>query len=170
MPDLKKIIEILKKQKYLLIILAVGVLLMLVPGNKDENGERSVSDGLKFSVEDTEAKIKKTLESCDGVGRVMVTLSVTGGVESVYAEEEKISTRDRDGDFETDSDRRPSLVSEGSGKDSAVVIKELYPEFLGAAIVCDGADNPRVCLNVINTVSSLTGISSERISVAKMKN
>ena len=100
----------------------------------------------------------------------MVTLSVNGGIESVYAEEEKLSTRDRNGDKETDSDRRPSVVSEGSGRDSAVIVKELYPEFLGAAIVCDGADNPRVCLDVINTVSSLTGISSERISVTKMKN
>ncbi len=170
MPDLKNIFGNLKKQKYLFIILAVGVLLMLIPGNEDKKNEGSVSEGLKFSVEDTEAKIKKTLENCNGVGRVTVTLSVTGGVEAVYAEEEKISTRDRNGDFETDSDRKPSVVSEGSGKDKAVVIKELYPEFLGAAVVCDGADNPQVCLNVINTVSALTGISSERISVTKMKN
>lgn len=170
MPDLKRLSEFFKKQKYLLIILLFGVFLMLLPGGEKKKDEGSVTERLNFSVEDTERKLKKTLESCNGVGRVEVALSVLGGVESVYAEEEKLSTRDRDGDTETDSDRKPSIISEGSGKDRAVIVKELYPEYLGAAVVCDGADNPRVCMDIINTVAALTGISSERISVIKMKN
>ena len=56
-----------------------------------------------------------------------------------------------------------------TGGESPVMIKQLYPEFLGATVVCDGADQPQVCAAVIEAVTSLTGISSERITVIKMK-
>lgn len=166
MPDFKKLSAFVKKQKYLIIILLFGIALMMLPSGESKKDEGSVKERLNFSVEETERKLKRMLESCDGVGRVEVALSVCGGVEAVYAEEEKLSINEN----ETDSDRQLSVISEGSGKDSAVIIKELYPEYLGAAVVCDGADNPNVCLDVMSTVSSLTGITSERITVAKMKN
>lgn len=166
MPDFKKLSTFAKKQKYLIIILLFGIALMMLPSGESKNDEGSVKERLNFSVEETERKLKRMLESCEGVGRVEVALSVRGGVEAVYAEKEKISIKEN----ETDSDRQLSVISEGSGKDSAVIIKELYPEYLGAAVVCDGADNPEVSLNIISAVSSLTGITSERITVAKMKN
>jgi len=51
-----------------------------------------------------------------------------------------------------------------------VVIQKTYPEFLGAAIVCDGAEMSRVRTSITQTVSSLTGLSSDKITIIKMKN
>ena len=39
----------------------------------------------------------------------------------------------------------------------------------GAVIVCQGADDPEVRLNVTNAVAAYTGLGSDKITVMKMK-
>ena len=41
--------------------------------------------------------------------------------------------------------------------------------FLGAVVVCQGADDPQVRLQVIDAVSKATGLRSNCIAVLKMK-
>ena len=55
------------------------------------------------------------------------------------------------------------------GSEALVMRKRLYPEYKGAVVVCDGADNAGIRLKVINAVGALTGLSSDRITVMKMK-
>ena len=43
----------------------------------------------------------------------------------------------------------------------------LYPTYRGALVVCQGGDRADVRLAVIEAVSVLTGLSSDRITVAK---
>ena len=43
------------------------------------------------------------------------------------------------------------------------------PVYLGAIIVCQGGDSPAVRLAVVEAVSNVTGIGSDRITVEKMK-
>ena len=40
---------------------------------------------------------------------------------------------------------------------------------VGAIIVCQGGDSPTVRLNIVEAVSNVTGIGSDRITVLKMK-
>ncbi|NLG53107.1 MAG: hypothetical protein GX541_03945 [Clostridiales bacterium] len=178
MPDGKALFNIVSKlavkYKYLLVIIAAGLLLLILPG-RPESESRAVRHAAQndFSVEEYEEKIEEVLGKCHGVGRVSVMLAVKSGMETVYAEEERVSTREQQGsdinDYNVDRDVRPSILSDGSGRELPVTVKQVYPEFLGAAVVCDGADNPNVRLYITEAVSSLTGISSDRISVIKMK-
>lgn len=170
MPDMKKLLAPIRKNKYLILVLAAGLLLLLLPRMGGEKRQESAKAPAEtFSLSECEARIEKILAQSEGVGRVEVALAVRSTMESVYAEEARVNTREAEADFNRDSDRKPSILSDGTGGESPVMIKQLYPEFLGATVVCDGADQPQVCAAVIETVTSLTGISSERITVIKMK-
>ena len=43
------------------------------------------------------------------------------------------------------------------------------PTYLGAIIICEGADDANIRLAVVDAVSKVTGLGANRISVLKMK-
>ena len=48
-------------------------------------------------------------------------------------------------------------------------LHETYPQFRGALVVCQGGGDPAVRLAVIEAVSALTGLGSDKISVVKLQ-
>ena len=101
-----KLDDLLKKMerlKYPLLILAVGLLLLLVPGGGEKKTE---SDG--------NTDLQSILSSARGVGRAQV------------------------------------LISES-----------------GVVIVCDGADDAAVKLDILRAVGSYTGFGSDKITILK---
>jgi stage III sporulation protein AG len=48
-----------------------------------------------------------------------------------------------------------------------VVTQRRYPTYRGALVVCRGGDRPEVKLAVTEAVAALTGLSADRITVAK---
>ncbi len=167
--DLKKYIKILDKYKYLIIVLAVGVFLLIIPnaGSKSENKH---SETLEFDCEEFEERIEKALSKCEGVGKCEVILSVESTPEAVYAKEARQSLKENDenGTYESDSDVKPSVMSEGAGVEGALIVKENYPEFRGAIIICEGGNRSDVKTSIVASVSALTGLSTDKISVVKM--
>jgi stage III sporulation protein AG len=49
-----------------------------------------------------------------------------------------------------------------------VTLKTVYPEYLGALVVCEGADNPTVAYQIVKAVAGLTGLGTDKIVVSKM--
>ena len=170
MPDLRKYAGIFKKNKYLLIVLAVGVFLLLLPTGKAEEPMTGTWESLDFSLEEYEEKIEAVLADCTGVGRVKVALAVKGSGSSVYAEEISVNTRKSDDEYTKDSDTKLSVLSVNSGVEEPIVIEKTYPDFLGATVVCDGAEISQVRKDITEAVASLTGLSTDKISIIKMKN
>ena len=74
-------------------------------------------------------------------------------------------TQDEDG---ISNDSRTVLVSSG-GAEAGLIKSVSPPVYLGAIVVCQGADDPAVRLAVSQAVAAVTGISMDRISVLKMK-
>lgn len=165
----KDLLKMVGKYKYIIVVIAVGLLFLSFPSEKENSTDASKSSGADFDVERFEKRIEKALSSCDGVGRAQVILSVDSGPESVYAREASQRLREQQNITESDSDTKPSIMSEGSGRESPVIVKELYPEFRGAMVICDGADSATIRTKVTECVASLTGLTSNRISVIKMK-
>ena len=170
--DLTKLLEVWKKYKYVILVIFLGILLVSFP-----SGEKAVETGgfrgeIQFDVSDFEKEIEKALSSSLGVGRVKVILSLDSSVENVYAKEARQSSKKQESGVvsEATSDMKPQILSEGSGRQSPIVVKEIYPSFRGALVICDGADDISTKARVIDSVSALTGLSSDRISVIKMKN
>ena len=114
------------------------------------------------------------LKQAEGVGRVEVMLSLASDMEYVYASEQSRSLDESSADGGTSSasleeSTKYASVRLEDGSEALVVLKRVYPEYKGAVVVCDGADHAGVRLKVINAVSALTGLSSDRITVMKMK-
>ena len=60
------------------------------------------------------------------------------------------------------------VPSEGGGSgDAPVVTRTVYPTYRGALVVCQGGDRAEVKLAVTEAVAALTGLSADRITVAK---
>ena len=87
--------------------------------------------------------------------------------ETLSLAEDSSATLGSGGDVRQDS--QVLTVNRGSGKQEVVVTQQLYPTYQGAVVVCEGAGSSSVRLAVVNAVSVLTGLSSDRISVVKWK-
>ena len=105
MSELKSKLGKLEKFKYPLLILAIGVALMLIPGG----------EAAQDTVSDKDTLLQEVLSCSDGVGEAQV------------------------------------IVSEN-----------------GVVVVCRGAEDAKVRLDIIKAVSSYTGFGSDKITVLKM--
>ena len=161
----KNVIDTLKKYKFVALILLVGLVLMLLPsGEKDRNTEDKIS-GETFSLAETERRLEALLKNVQGVGQVNVMLTLKSGSTIELAEDSSTSMRESETKRESDV----VTVSRGSGTEEVVVTYERYPLYQGAVVVCEGGSNSAVRLSVIETVSVLTGLGSDKITVVQWK-
>ena len=111
-------------------------------------------------------RLAEVLGTIDGVGRVRIMLTLRAGSSLRLAEDSSLS--DSTGG-QTKQEKQVLTVNRGSGRQEVVVTQQLYPTYQGAVVVCEGAGSSSVRLAVVNAVSVLTGLSSDRISVVKWK-
>ncbi|MDE7260908.1 MAG: stage III sporulation protein AG [Oscillospiraceae bacterium] len=154
----------LGKYKYVLLVAAVGAVLMLWPWERTESPPaESGSSGGGGDLKKTEAAMEEILGKISGVGRVDVMLTLQSGSELILAEEGSLRYS---GDSRTpDSYERTNQPITDSG--GVVVTQEMYPQYRGALVVCDGGGNDSVRLQIISAVSALTGLGADRIAVVK---
>ena len=156
----------LSRYKYVLLAAVIGAALLLWPGaktvEKSPPAESSPSDGGE-ELAKMEAAMEEILGKISGVGRVDVMLTLQSGSELVLAEE---GTLRYSGDSRTpDNYERSNQPITDSG--GVVVTQEMYPQYRGALVVCDGGGSDSVRLQIINAVSALTGLGADRIAVVK---
>lgn len=149
-----------KKYRYVLLMAALGVLLLLLPsGGGDAVAEPSVPDTGQYDRLAVQAEMEQILSSLDGVGRLSLMLTVDGGGALTLAQDEEVEGTQR---------KKTETVILGSGAGAEVVVTQrAYPRYVGALVVCEGGGNAAVQLRVTQAVSVLTGLSSDRISVVK---
>ncbi len=170
----KSLAELLKKNKFVLIILLIGALLIILPiggskGESKKNDEQKLSVP-EFSLTEEESKLEKAIAQIEGAGRVTVMLTLRSGVSQELAIDERASYREDETETDMDTDNSVVTVSTGSGSSSAVPVRYYYPEYQGALIICDGGSSPGVKLRITEAVGALTGLGSDKITVLKMKN
>lgn len=170
----QKLEHFFRKNRTLIILLFLGLIMMVLPnGCGESTANETKGSSLEFSLDEFQKKLESVLASGEGVGRVRVMLTQKSTEANVYAEETRSTEREQQNgehaDINYDYDRKPSIISDGSGKQVPVTVKQIFPEFMGAVIVCDGADRIQVQSFITETVSALTGISYDRIAIIKMK-
>ncbi len=153
--------EALGRYQYALLIIAVGAVLLLLPtGGRDSPREEAPdqAEESSFDLEGFERKLEKALSQVEGAGETRVVLTLEGGSRQVLAR-----NQDREGDGRASN--TVVTVGKGSGQQEAVPIQTVAPEFRGALVVCPGGGNAATRLKLIEAVSALTGLGSDRISV-----
>ena len=162
----KKFTNLWTQYRYMLFIIAAGVVLMLIPSGK-ERTEQTESNTVvsEYTQEELSTQLESILSQISGAGKVRVVLSVAAGEETIYQ-------TDRDTDLSTDttnSEIKTVIISDGQRSQSGLVCQVNPKTYLGAVVVCSGADNPQVKLAIVDAVSKATGLSTNKIAVLKMK-
>lgn len=159
-----KIKELFDKYKFVLAILGIGILLMVFPG-KDNAEPQPVSNTQTAPSISRAEELENILGQMSGVGRIQVLLTESDGSQTVYqTDEERTQSKD------TESIRVKTVTVTNSDREEVGLVRAVTPPvYLGAIIVCQGGDNPSVKLAVVQAVSNVTGIPSDRITVLKMK-
>ncbi|MDY3285944.1 MAG: stage III sporulation protein AG [Eubacteriales bacterium] len=162
------------KYKYVLLVAAAGAVLLLWPfGTSSAPSSAAQEPEDEGScVTELEEKLEARLSKAEGVGRVAVVLSVLSEPERILAADSDTSDRHSvsDGAEDTESDSRLThvILSDGSGGERPVILREDGAVYRGAVVICEGGDLASVRLTVTRAVSALTGLSADRIVVMKM--
>jgi len=160
---IKKCSEFIVKYKYVVFILFIGLLLMLMPTGKPE--EEPVIMQENESILTIEQQLAQILSSVEGAGKVQVMLTQSAGEETLFQ-----TNQDHAITGESSSSRADTIIVTDAQRNEAGLIKQVIPPtYLGAIIVCQGADKPSVRLAIVDAVSRATGLGADRISVLKMK-
>lgn len=155
----------LKKYKYAILVLVIGAALMLLPSMQTVSKSTpsvpsEVSTG--YSVQD---ELESILSYVKGVGKVKVMLKEVSGTETIYQTNQDISVSDNG------SDTRIEVITvTDAERNEQGLIKQINPpRYSGAIILCEGASDPSVKLAVMEAVSKITGLGTDKIAVLKMK-
>lgn len=151
----------LRNYKYVAIVFFAGLFLMLLPSKKTEviNQDNGTIEMIK--TESLQDSLGSLLSSVEGAGKVKVLLTQAQGERTIY----QTDTQERENELLEDT-----VVVSGAGKEQLGLIKQILPpKYQGAIILCQGADKATVRLAIVEAVSNATGLSTDRISVLKMK-
>ena len=162
----RKWLALIGSYKYVLIVVAAGILCLAWPSRSPTEPEQEAAGASSMDLEAIQTEMEEILGAIQGVGELRLMLTVDTGTQRELAGDTSLSYS---GSTQAPEDYSRTtetvVVSGGSGEDQVVVTRETYPQFRGALVVCQGADDPQVKLSVIEAVSALTGLGSDRICV-----
>lgn len=152
------------KYKYVLIVVAAGILLMMLPA-KESNVEAAPIPNASQITPDMQTQLEDILSHISGVGKVSVLLTQSEGQRILYEANE-----DRTDTEQSSTNRKDTVIIVDEMRTESGLVQQIIPPvYLGAIIVCQGGDNASVRLAVVDAVANATGLTSDRISVLKMK-
>lgn len=150
-------ITFIRKYQYILLVVLIGVLLMLIPPKPD--GPAVISPAEEIEEPDLEAELALILTQIVGVGKAEVLLTESSGSKTIYQTDLAQNQMNVD----------TVIVMDGNRQETGLVKQVLPPVYKGAVVVCEGAGSASVQLSVVDAVKSVTGLSSDCITVLKMK-
>ena len=159
-----RITAFIKKYRFVLLVLLIGLVLMSLPSGKAEETEVSTPQAVK-ETRDPESDLEEILSQIEGAGKVSVLLTQAAGEETIYQTDDDTSTG-----MDSSSVRRETVIITGADKAQQGLVSQVNPPvYMGAVIVCQGADRATVRLAIVEAVANATGLSADKITVLKMK-
>lgn len=161
-----KIFNLLKKYRYAVLVLAIGLVLMMIPSVSRSEGKSEVAPVAELSEdENIEKKLSALLSKIDGAGETEVMLTTASGEETIY----QSNTEMNDQETASSSNVDTVIITDADRNENGLIKQVNPPVYLGAIVVCKGADDPRVKLAIVDAVSKITGLGADRICVLKMQ-
>lgn len=158
------VMESIKKYRYVVLVLLAGIVLMALP-EKEETPAAQPQTVIAQDQPELQEALANILSQIAGAGRVEVLLTQAAGEQIIYQTDEDRSTGDGTSDI-----RRETVLITGANREETGLIKQVNPPaYQGAIVLCQGADSANIRLSIVEAVMSVTGLSSDRITVLKMK-
>ena len=153
--------ELVKKYRYVLLVVLAGLFLMALPDGKNAKAEPQPIAAETESRQDLQSDLEEILSQIHGAGRVRVLLTQREGERTVYQTDE---------DSTSSGERQDTVLLNEADRSQMGLVRQVNPPtYLGAIIVCQGADSASVRLAIVQAVGSVTGLSTDKITVLKMK-
>ncbi|MFA6859842.1 MAG: hypothetical protein WCR30_00465 [Clostridia bacterium] len=153
-----KFVEFIKSNKNVqiaVVLLAFAIILVIFISSFTSTSTTTSETSLTFEyVENLEKRLENIITSIQGAGSVNVMITLENGSEYKFASE------DEEKFFSSLEEAQSELGSNGQ-----IVIKEVYPKVKGAVVVCSGASDVAVKLNVLKAIQALLSISSGNIEI-----
>jgi stage III sporulation protein AG len=165
-PLKEKIQNAMSKYRYAALVLVIGLALLLLPG-KSTQRQAEIADDTP-TVDRLAAEVEaltEILQSIQGAGKVQVLLSIGAGEEIIYKTNTEISNSGDSGITKIET----VIVTDSQRNEEGLITQINPPKYLGAVVVCQGADSPVVKLAIMQAVSKITGLGADAICVLKMK-
>ena len=164
--------KIWNKYKYAALVALIGAGLLLWPGlrepedgGKPRQSAQAAQGG--WDLQTVQTEMEEILAAMDGVGQVKVMLTVDSDGERQLAQDTQLSYSGDTAAPEDYSRKSETVRLDGSSGDETVVVRRTYPTFRGALVVCQGGGSAEVRLAVTGAVAALTGLPTDRVTVAK---
>lgn len=154
--------EYIKKYKYIVVAILAGILMMTFPSPKSST---AVVHSEEEKVENLEEALAQILSKVYGAGKVEVLLSEASGAQTIYQADENRSKNNESVDIRTDT----VLVTDSDRNETGLIKQINPPVYQGAIVLCQGADSASVQLAIVQAVGDITGLTSDRITILKMK-
>ena len=169
----KKIKDIVKKPKALVILGFIGIGLIFVssylPSSRDKEKAESGISAEKYKTELTE-NVKRIVTSVSGDKDPTVVITLESGVRYTYADSGESGSTETTGgstNQNTESSKRSYVtVKDSNGAEKALVITENMPQGRGVAVICEGGYNETVSESIKNAVTAALNISSKRVYIS----
>ena len=162
----QRLAPVMGKYKYAILILVIGIVLMMLPGTVSAKREtQTAQQEISHSQEDIREELETILGYIEGAGNVRVMLKEANGAETIYQSDEDSTVSDNSTSTRTDV----ITVTDGNRGEYGLIRQINPPKYMGAVVLCQGADEPTVKLAIVDAVSKITGLGSDKIAVLKMK-
>ena len=164
--QLNKVSVFFSKYKYVALVLLIGLVLMAIPTKtENESNVQPPNTPEQNRNESVADQLSNLLSTVDGAGRVKVMLTIASGEETEFQTDQNNSGQENVNTSQT----KTIIVTDAQRNESGLIRKVNPPVYQGAVIVCQGADSPTVRLAIVDAVSKVTGLGSDKISILKMK-
>ena len=158
----------------------IGLLLLCLTslpnsGKSGAGSQNPASESIRVDLTDYERQLEERLcgiiASIAGAGETKVMLTLECGSEPIYAVQGKTDSKHSysgsGGDESFSANKEYVIIGTGSGA-QGLVLKMVEPQVRGVAVICQGGDDILVRQAIVEAVTAVLGIGSNKVSVAKM--
>ena len=159
--------QFLAKYKHVFLILLLGILLMLLPTGekKQQQAAQMPQAEATQQVQTLQEQLSALLSQMEGAGKVQVLLTLASGEKTLYQTNEDSVTASQ-----SETKRTDTVILTDSNRNEAGLVRQVDPPtYLGAVVLCQGAENSAVRLAITEAVSNATGLGYHKITILKMK-
>lgn len=159
--------KIWDRYKYAALVALIGAGLLLWPGRGDSLGGGLSIGQREIEPPDLQTQLEEILATVSGVGQVRVLLTVDSDGERQLAQDTELDYSGSTAAPEDYSRRSETVLVKGGSGTEPVTVRQTYPTYRGALVVCQGGDRAEVRLAVTEAVADLTGLTTDRVAVVK---
>lgn len=171
--DIYELLKSKKKSAIFITISAALILLIIIsellPTDKKVESRESESLNFEEYSQFLEKKLEDIISSIEGVGECKIMVTIDTGEENIYAKQAKNQNEDREESSKSSDEYEYVILKSSSSKEEGMLLKIIEPNVRGVAVVCQGGDDPQIKESIINAVSAVLDIKTNKISITKMK-